>query len=254
MAKFIFGFHSIESYIKTNPTKIDRLYINMERRDKRQQDLITLAKSYNIYIEESTPAKLDSLSSKTANHQGVVAQIQPLTPPNLDEFLQSIKHLKTAIILILDGITDPQNFGAIIRTSDCFGVSGIIIPKDNSVSYDNDVVAKVSSGAVYNVPIITVNNLSRAMETIKEQDFWIAGTVLDEKAVNLFDFKPSDKIAWILGNEGSGIRRLVKENCDYYVTIPLYGNTQSLNVAVATGVVLADTQNKLLHLKSLREC
>lgn len=245
MAKFIFGFHSIESYIKTNPTKIDRLYINMERRDKRQQDLLALAKVHNIHIEESTPAKLDSLSSKTANHQGVVAQIQPLVQPSLDEFLQKIKHLNTAIILILDGITDPQNLGAIIRTSDCFGVNGIIIPKDNSVSYDNEVVAKVSSGAVHHIPIITVNNLSRAMEKIKEEDFWIAGTVLDENAVSLFDFKPSTKLAWVLGNEGSGIRRLVKENCDYYVTIPLYGNTESLNVAVATGVVLAHTRRQL---------
>jgi 23S rRNA (guanosine2251-2'-O)-methyltransferase len=229
MAKFIFGFHSIEAYIKTNPEKTEVLYVNMERRDKRQQNLLAIATAHNITIEESTLAKLDSLTAKTMNHQGVVAQIQALSQPSLDEFLASMRPLTTAIILILDGITDPQNLGAIIRTADCFGVNGIIIPKDNSANYDNKVVAKISSGAVNHVPIIEVNNLSRAMDKIKECDFWIAGTVLDEKAVSLFDFKPSNKTAWVLGSEGSGIRRLVKENCDYYVTIPLYGNTKKYN-------------------------
>lgn len=245
MVRYIFGFHSIEAYIKTNPANTETLYVNMERRDKRQQELIMLARSHNIKIEESTIDKLDSLTSKTANHQGVVAQIQVMEQQSLEEFLGNIKHLKTAIILIMDGITDPQNFGAIIRTADCFGVSGIIIPKDNSASHDNEVVAKVSSGAVHHVPIITVNNLNRAMDKIKEYDFWIAGTVLDEKAVSLFDFKPSDKQAWVVGSEGSGIRRLVKENCDYYVTIPLYGNTQSLNVSVATGIILSHTRRAI---------
>ncbi|MBP9742361.1 MAG: RNA methyltransferase, partial [Burkholderiales bacterium] len=131
------------------------------------------------------------------------------------------------------------NLGAIIRTAECFGVDAIILPKNNSANINNAIVAKVSSGAINNLAIITVNNLAQAMEELKDHGFWIAGTGLAKDAINLFEFKFDGKLAWVMGNEGSGMRRLVQEHCDYVVTIPLLGNTQSLNVAVATGIVLA---------------
>jgi 23S rRNA (guanosine2251-2'-O)-methyltransferase len=236
MNKFIFGFHSITAHIKANPLKTAIIYVSADRNDRRLQELLHLAKGQNIAINECSNDKLNSLTSKTTKHQGVVAEIVASRDNmTLEEFLASTDDLKSGIVLILDGVTDPQNLGAIIRTADCFGVCGIIIPKDNSASADNDVVAKVSSGAVHHLPIIVVNNISRAMEKLKEKEFWIAGTVLDDKAVDLFEFKPTNKIAWVMGSE----------NCDYYVTIPLYGKTQSLNVSVATGVVLSYTKNAI---------
>jgi 23S rRNA (guanosine2251-2'-O)-methyltransferase len=126
-------------------------------------------------------------------------------------------------------------------------VYAIIVPKNNSANIDNPLVAKASSGAVNTTTVITVNNLSQAIDQLKQHDFWIAGTALSPNATNLFDFKCNKKIAWVLGNEGSGMRRLVSENCDYLVTIPMQGVTGSLNVSVAAGVVLAYTRFSALH-------
>lgn len=242
MSKFIFGFHSVVAYIKATPDRTLNLYVNSDRQDKRLQEILNLANRHNVPITECRVEKLENLVAKNSNHQGVVAEIAGYTKYTLDEYLEHSKSLNSGIILILDGITDPQNLGSIIRTADCFGVGAIIVPKDNSANYENEVVSKVSSGAVYNLPIIVVNNISRAIEKVKEYEFWVAGTTLEKDSVGLFDFEPSQKIAWVMGNEGLGIRRLVKENCDYFVMIPQFGQTQSLNVAVATGVVLSYTR------------
>ncbi len=236
MSKIIYGFHSVSNYIKTTPNLVEEVYIDNNRQDKRQQELSNLANECNIKLVSKTVNELNTLV-KSKIHQGVVAKVKPPTKMTLNEVISGLN--TTAQILILDGITDPQNLGAIIRTAECFGVDAIILPKDNSANIDNLSVAKTSSGAVNNVPVVTVNNLSQAMDTLKEHEFWIAGTCLDKKSVNLFEFKFQGKIAWVMGSEGSGIRRLVMENCDYLVTIPLKGTTQSLNVSVATGVVLA---------------
>lgn len=240
MSKIIYGFHSVNNYIKMTPNLIEEIYIDQNRSDKRQQELNNLAGEFNIKIINKPVSELNTLV-KSKTHQGVVAKVKPTTKPVLNEVLLELKDKTTAQILILDGITDPQNLGAIIRTAECFGVDAIIIPKDNSANVDNIAVAKTSSGAINNLPVITVNNLNQAMDTLKENEFWIAGTSLDKKSVNLLDFKFQGKIAWVMGSEGSGIRRLVMENCDYLVTIPLKGSTQSLNVSVATGVILAYT-------------
>ncbi len=236
MSKIIYGFHSVYNYIKTTPNLVEEVYIDNNRQDKRQQELSNLANECNIKLVSKTVNELNTLV-KSKIHQGVVAKVKPPAKMTLNEVISGLN--TTAQILILDGITDPQNLGAIIRTAECFGVDAIILPKDNSANIDNLSVAKTSSGAVNNVPVVTVNNLSQAMDTLKEHEFWIAGTCLDKKSVNLFEFKFQGKIAWVMGSEGSGIRRLVMENCDYLVTIPLKGTTQSLNVSVATGVVLA---------------
>ena len=238
MNKIIYGFHSINNYIKTNPGLVEEIYIDQNRSDKRQQELNNLANEFNIKIINKTVNELNTLA-KNKTHQGVVAKVKPITKPTLTEVLLELKDKDTAQILILDGITDPQNLGAIIRTAECFGVDAIILPKDNSANVDNMTVAKTSSGAVNSLPVITVNNLNQAMDTLKENEFWIAGTSLEARSVNLYDFKFQGKIAWVMGSEGTGMRRLIMENCDYLVTIPLKGRTQSLNVSVATGVVLA---------------
>ena len=238
MSNLIYGFHSVTNYVKNNPGSIEQIYFDIKRKDKRQQELITLTVKHDIKTSMLSDSELNNLTG-TTTHQGVAAKVKPLVKLTLNQILESLKNKTAAQILILDGITDPQNLGAIIRSAECFGVDAIILPKDNSANTDNAVVAKASSGAINNLPIITVNNISQAMETLKEHEFWIAGTCLSPNSINLFDFKFSGKLAWVMGNEGSGIRRLVQENCDYLIKIPLQGNTQSLNVSVATGIVLA---------------
>ncbi|MCC2645327.1 MAG: rRNA ((2251)-2-O)-methyltransferase RlmB [Burkholderiales bacterium] len=237
---YIYGFHSIEAAILNAPESINYVLINSSRHDKRQNHLLELIKIHNIEVNHVN--NLDELVG-TNKHQGVVAVINPKNTKL--EFKDLIKDLDTkdnAIILILDGITDVHNFGAIIRSADCFGVQAIIIPKNNSASTSNPIIAKTSSGAINKLPIITVNNLSRAIEQLKEHGFWIAGTALTENSINLFEFKCNKKIVWVMGSEGTGMRRLISENCDYLVTIPMQGVTKSLNVSVATGVVLAYTR------------
>src|SRR5579863_6271035 len=240
MISYIYGFHSVEAAILNSPDSIDHILISSNRNDKRLNNLIELIRKNKIafkYVED-----LDKLTG-TNKHQGVAATVKNNNIKlEFKELLNNLDAKDNAIILILDGITDVHNLGAIIRSSNCFGVEAIIIPKNNSANIDNPIVAKVSSGAINTTPVIAVNNLSNIMEQLKEHDFWIAGTALAKNSINLFEFKCNKKIAWVLGNEGSGMRRLVSENCDYLVTIPMQGTTNSLNVSVAAGIILAYTR------------
>lgn len=239
------GFHSIIAYIDSNfGNNISVIYCDNKRKDKRLQTLLHLANEHNITIEYVSTDTLDKMGENT-NHQGVIAKLKtPMTRHTytLEEILPQTINEQNLIILILDGVTDPHNLGAIIRTANCFGVSAIILPKDNSANVDNVTVAKTSSGAVHKIPIITVTNITRAIDKLKDNEFWIAGTTLANNSVSLFEFKPQGKIAWVMGSEGKGIRRLVQENCDFLVTIPISSDTQSLNVSVAAGVVLSHTR------------
>lgn len=240
MSSIIYGFHSVTSYLNAHPKQIEIIYLDNKRQDKRQQELLALVKLHDIITRFVTTKELDTLGN-TDTHQGVVAIAKPKLQISIKEALASLEEKKNASILVLDGITDPQNLGAIIRTADCFGVNLIILPKNNSANTENPIVAKVSSGAINNLDIVTVNNISQTLELLKQHEFWIAGTALSKDSISLYDFKFKGRIAWVMGSEGTGMRRLVTEHCDYLITIPMKGQTQSLNVSVATGVVLAYT-------------
>lgn len=237
----IYGFHSILPLLWQSPEQIKTIYLEERRKDKRVREVLELIQKHGIVIEEMSAQQLDRLCGQ-AKHQGIVALLDSMVTSanktNLKELLAELNERNSATIMVLDGITDPHNLGAIIRSCDCFGVDAVILPKDNSASI-NATVAKVSSGAINHVPVIVVNNLARTLDEIKEYGFWIAGTTLAERSVSLFEFKPDNKMVWVMGSEGEGIRRLVAESCDYLVSIPMFGQTQSLNVSVATGVVLS---------------
>lgn len=240
----IYGFHSVEAAILNTSENIDYIAVDNERRDKRINSILSIAS--HIKIQAINSKSLDRLTG-VDTHQGVAAILKTSSGSSqvkleFKELLSKLDNKDDGIVLILDGITDVHNFGAIIRSADCFGIDAIIIPKNNSASINNPIVAKVSSGAINTIPIIMVNNLSATITQLKEHDFWIAGTALAKNSINLFEFKCNKKIAWVMGSEGSGIRRLVSENCDYLVTIPMQGHTESLNVSVAAGVVLAYTR------------
>ncbi|MBP9743560.1 MAG: 23S rRNA (guanosine(2251)-2'-O)-methyltransferase RlmB, partial [Burkholderiales bacterium] len=154
MSKIIYGFHSINAYIESDYSNIEIIYLDITRHDRRVQSLLELAQSLNVAVTNITANELDKLT-KTKNNQGVAARVKLTNQFSLKEVLAKLAHKTTPQVLILDGITDPQNLGARIRTAECFGVDAIILPKNNSANINNAIVAKVSSGAINNLAIIT---------------------------------------------------------------------------------------------------
>ncbi|MBA3662474.1 MAG: 23S rRNA (guanosine(2251)-2'-O)-methyltransferase RlmB [Gammaproteobacteria bacterium] len=234
--EWVYGLHSLESILTVDPSRILHLYVQETRRDDKTQRLAQLSQKQGIAISYVSRDVLDSMT-KDGNHQGIAALCKPmrmLNENNIEEILQAAP--QPALILVLDGVQDPHNLGAIFRTADATGVAAIIAPKDNAVSI-TPTVTKVASGAVASVPFIQVTNLVRTLEILKTAGFWIYGTD-DAVKETLYDLKLQGSIALVLGAEGKGLRRLTREHCDVLVNIPMLGRISSLNVSVAAGVCL----------------
>lgn len=232
----IYGLHSIEARLQKQDPGITKLTIQKNRHDKRVQTIFDLAKKKHIAVEFVDPKTIDALVDD-ALHQGVVAEIK--APHNLNEndlytLLETLE--VPPFLLILDGVQDPHNLGACLRTADAAGVHAVIVPKDNAVGI-TPIVSKVASGAAETVPFFQVTNLSRTMHDLKEQGIWMIGAAY-EATDSLFKAKLSGSIAIVMGAEGKGLRRLTKENCDQLLHIPMQGSVASLNVSVATGIFL----------------
>jgi 23S rRNA (guanosine2251-2'-O)-methyltransferase len=173
-------------------------------------------------------------------HQGVVARVHAIDiAKSLDECLEALPENEPALILVLDGITDPHNLGACLRVADGAGVHAVIAPKDHAVGI-NATVAKVASGAAETVPYFMVTNLARTLNELKERNIWITGTS-DDAEKTLYDVDLKISTAWVLGAEGSGLRQLTRKTCDQLVSIPMAGGVESLNVSVASGICLYET-------------
>lgn len=191
-------------------------------------DIVSLAKEKGIKVEFLDRSILDK---KAKNNQGIVAEIVDFVYSDL----QTILNDERGLVVILDGIEDPHNFGAIIRSCECAGVSGIIIPKHRAVPV-NDTVIKTSAGAVANVNICMVTNINNAIKELQENGFWVYGAEADGKV--MYDCKLQGKTAFVIGSEGFGISKLTRQNCDEVVSIPLCGKVNSLNASVACSIVL----------------
>jgi 23S rRNA (guanosine2251-2'-O)-methyltransferase len=229
----LYGFHAVSSCLLRQPDRIRLLLVDAHRKDERMTRLLDMAKRNDIEIKPSSRAELDKLSADT-HHQGVVAYLntQPL-PEDLEEFLE---HTAQPFLLILDGVQDPHNLGACLRTANAAGVNAVIAPKDRAVGL-TPVVAKVASGATLYTPFFQVTNLARTLSQIKERGIWLYGTSENaETHYNEVDY--SGAVAIVMGSEGKGLRRLTEEHCDYLISIPMLGTVSSLNVSVATGVCL----------------
>ena len=238
--KYIFGFHAILSRIRHCASSITEIYVDVqrvERLDKRMQQLINVAQHHNLRIIELPRERLDGLSGH-GTHQGVVAKVTPLPlKNNLEDLLEDLQ--KPACFLILDSITDPHNLGACLRVADAAGVDAIIAPKDRAVGL-NATVIKVASGAADTVPYITVTNLARTLRLLKERDVWVLGTS-DLATQNIYQSDLRRSIAWVMGSEAEGMRRLTIQTCDELLAIPMQGSVSSLNISVAAGVCLYET-------------
>lgn len=232
---FTLGLHAVEALLKNQPERVMRLCVLRERGDQKIQAIIQVAKSQNIKIENLSRPELDRLADG-ANHQGVVAFCfapKVYSEKDLENILDEVKK---PLILILDGVQDPHNLGACLRSADAAGVNAVIVPRDKAVGITS-TVSKVASGAAEIVPFFQVTNLVRTMEFLKERGVWIYGAAAEaEKTLFEVDFSGPSAIA--LGAEGAGLRRLTREHCDVLVKIPMHGTVSSLNVSVATGIFL----------------
>ena len=237
MSDIAYGIHAIDVLLRRSPERIISLSVQSDRNDKRVQGLLSLAQNQGVSVSRVTKAELDATVSE--RHQGVVALIKPrqgdaeVTERDLTQFLSD---LDCPLILVLDGVTDPHNLGACLRSADAAGVAAVIVPKDNSAEL-NAVARKVASGAAEVIPLVRVTNLARILRSLKELGIWVVGTT-GEADTLVFDQDLSIPTALVMGAEGPGMRRLTTEACDFLVKLPMAGDVSSLNVSVATGICL----------------
>ncbi len=231
------GFHAVEARLARDPTSVDVVYIDPHRRDGRMRRLLEKAQRARVRCEEVPASRLDALAAD-APHQGVVAMAQPREGvATLDQILAHV-HPGT-LLLLLDGVTDPRNLGACIRTAAAAGADALIVPRDRSASLTPQA-AKAAAGAAEIVPVVAVTNLSRAMQQLQEAGVWIVGAD-GQGPDSLFQLDLKGALAWALGAEGSGLRRLTRERCDAVARIPIAEGIESLNVSVAAGICLFET-------------
>ena len=233
-SKILFGFHAVTVRLKTAPESIVEIHVDSTRRDARMRQFVDRARDAGARIVESDDERLARLAG-TARHQGVVARVTPLPPRHsLDEVLDEVQG--PALVLVLDGVTDPHNLGACLRVADGAGAHAVIAPKDHAVGV-NATVAKVASGAAETVPYFMVTNLARTLNELKERDIRVIGTS-DQAERSLYDVDLGGPVALVLGAEGSGMRQLTAKTCDALVHLPMKGAVESLNVSVASGICL----------------
>ncbi len=231
----IFGIHAVESILARNPQNVIQLFLSKNRKDKTLMNIEDLARKAGIKCQSMERKKMDD--KVHGNHQGVIAEVKVSDALlNESQLLELAETKENLFLLILDGVTDPHNLGACIRTADAAGVDAIVLPKDRSASM-NSTVRKVACGAAENVPLVKVTNLARFLKQLKEEYVWIVGTA-GEAENHVYQTKFPKKTAIVMGAEGVGMRRLTRENCDELIKIPMSGSVSSLNVSVATGVCL----------------
>ncbi|TCK03144.1 23S rRNA (guanosine(2251)-2'-O)-methyltransferase RlmB [Marinobacterium mangrovicola] len=234
-ADITFGIHAVSTLLNREPARVRRLLVLQGRHDKRLQTLLDLAERNGIAVKAVPKAKLDELAQGV--HQGVVAETTALkagSEKDLEALLEALP--EQALLLVLDGVTDPHNLGACLRTADAAGAQAVIAPKDKSAPL-NATAVKVACGAAEAVPYIQVTNLARTLQLLQQYGIWITGTA-GEASEDIFAADLSGPRALVMGAEGKGMRRLTREHCDQLVRIPMAGEVSSLNVSVATGVCL----------------
>jgi 23S rRNA (guanosine2251-2'-O)-methyltransferase len=234
--RVVFGFHAVLARLRADPASVVELFVDETRNDARIRDLATAAERGGVKVMRVPTRRLDGFYGG-GRHQGVVARIEmKRATDTLDEILGEIEQ---PLLLVLDGVTDPHNLGACLRVANAAGAHAVVAPKDRAAGI-TPAVSKVASGAAESTPYIMVTNLARTLSDLKERNVWIVGA--DERAEQtLYQANLPESIAWVLGAEGEGMRRLTRESCDLLVRIPMAGDVASLNVSVSAGVCLFES-------------
>ncbi|MCS5559110.1 MAG: 23S rRNA (guanosine(2251)-2'-O)-methyltransferase RlmB [Oceanospirillaceae bacterium] len=233
--EYVFGIHAVQTKLQRNPERVQEIWFQEGREDRRLNQVRSLADDQGIECQIMPRRELDN--KVKGRHQGVVAACTP-SPAKDEHFLtQLLEELnEPAFLLILDGVTDPHNLGACLRTADAAGVHAVIAPKDKSASL-NSTVSNVACGAAESMPFVQVTNLARCLKTLQASGVWITGTA-GEATQDIYQADLKGSMALVMGAEGEGMRRLTREGCDQLVKIPMAGEVSSLNVSVAAGVCL----------------
>ncbi|HCX32689.1 MAG TPA: 23S rRNA (guanosine(2251)-2'-O)-methyltransferase RlmB [Rhodocyclaceae bacterium] len=238
--RFIHGFHAVGARVRRQPESVRELYLAGNRQDARVRDLARAAQLAGLRVVTVEAARLDAMVGHL-RHQGVVARIDAdFRPVGIGEVLDTLA--EPALLLVLDGVQDPHNLGACLRVADAAGAHAVIAPRDRAVGL-NATVIRVASGAADAVPYVTVTNLARTLRELKERGVWTLGAEAGA-ARDLYAADLRGPLAWVLGAEGSGLRRLSAQTCDELVRIPMHGTVESLNVSVAAGICLFEARRQ----------
>jgi 23S rRNA (guanosine2251-2'-O)-methyltransferase len=234
--RVVFGFHAVLARLRADPSSVLEVFLDETRKDARARDLVVVAERSGVRVMLVPTKRLDGFYGG-GRHQGVVARVvMKDLGASLDEILEKAEK---PLLLVLDGVTDPHNLGACLRVANAAGADAVIAPKDRAAGI-TPAVSKVASGAAEATPYLMVTNLARTLAEIKERNIWAVGAdERAEKTIYETDLPPS--IAWVLGAEGEGMRRLTRESCDLLVKIPMRGEVESLNVSVAAGVCMFES-------------
>lgn len=238
--RLIYGFHAVSAKLRHAPDSVLEIYLSGDRKDARVKRFIAQAEAAGARIMQSEGDKLDAMVG-TRRHQGVVAKVNATRRDiKLADVLDSLD--ENALILVLDGVQDPHNLGACLRVADAAGAHAVVAPKDRAVGL-NATAIKVASGAADTVPYITVTNLARALREMQDAGVWVIGAA-GEAEKTLHDIDQKVPVAWVLGAEGDGLRRLTRDTCDELARIPMHGSVESLNVSVASGICLFEARRQ----------
>jgi 23S rRNA (guanosine2251-2'-O)-methyltransferase len=232
----IYGVHAVEALLRHHPKRVKQIWLSEGRNDPRVQTLVALAGESRVPVGQAERRELDAWAGEGV-HQGVVADVSPSQvwgEAMLDELLDRTEG--APLLLVLDGVTDPHNLGACLRSADAAGALAVIVPKDKSATL-TPAVRKVACGAAEVIPLVAVTNLARTLEKLQQRGLWVVGTA-GEAEMDLYQHDMTGPTILIMGAEGKGMRRLTREHCDYLVKLPMAGSVSSLNVSVATGICL----------------
>lgn len=233
--EWLYGIHALESVLAREPERIIELFVLKGRDDKSIHNIVNQARRFGASVQFCQRKTLDE-KADSEQHQGVVAKVRPGKTFNEHDLAAIVQASQQPLLLVLDGVTDPHNLGACLRTADGAGVDAVVVPKDNSASL-TPVVRKVACGAAEVIPLVQVTNLARTLRDLQDMGVWIVGTA-GEADKNIYETKLSGPMALVMGAEDKGMRRLTREHCDELIKLPMAGSVSSLNVSVATGVCL----------------
>ncbi|MDH4114192.1 MAG: 23S rRNA (guanosine(2251)-2'-O)-methyltransferase RlmB [Burkholderiaceae bacterium] len=240
--RILAGFHAVGARLRHAPASIEAIYVDARRRDGRMAQLQQRAAELKVKVIAADPERLRGMAGE-APHQGVVAVAEQLDQVlSFEDVLNDVR--ADTLLLLLDGVTDPRNLGACLRVADAAGVQAVVVPRDRSAGL-TPAALKAAAGAAEAVPLIDVTNLARAMDDLRDAGVRLIGAA-GEADDSLFDLDLTGPLAWVLGAEGAGLRRLTRERCDALARIPIIGHVESLNVSVATGICLYEAVRQRL--------
>lgn len=238
----ICGLHAVQAALENNPDTVDSVWIDDQRHDKRLEAIKAAARAAHLHTQKIPKAKLDKLSDG-GRHQGVVARLLPVKLRRENELFGLLDQLEaTPLLLALDGVQDPHNFGACLRSAAAAGAHAVIVPEDKSAPLTASA-RRAAAGAAETVPIFRVKNLSRLLKQLQQRNLWVVGAA-GEEAQSLYDVDMTGPIVVVMGAEEQGLRRLTREHCDFLARIPMPGTMESLNVSVATGIFLFEAMRQ----------